>query len=259
MQSMKQIFFSFLVLFLATNMAFSQITVFPWVESFEDDSPTIGEWTQQYVNGNLDWTFDAGAGSGSITSAYDGSKNARFVAVNSPDELSTYLISPVLDLSAYSNPELSFWYGQQERMVIIMMLNNQLRVKYRTSPTGDWTLIQSFNIKANSWTQASLVLPNPSATYQIAFEGVNKFAYPNVLDKIVVSGGLNCSAPSDIALANIAFPVADLIWTDNSGASIWNLKVSTSPINPESENGNVLNTTTGSNPYNISPLQAGTT
>ncbi len=253
---MKKLSLIFAALF-AVACINAQISVFPWTETFEDDSDTRDLWTQQYVEGNLDWSYDSGAGSGAITNAFEGDANARFVAVYSEDELSTFLISPILDISALVNPELTFWYGQEQRTVIILTLNNQLRLWYRTSEASPWVQFAFLENAANTWTHATYILPEPSATYQIAFEGVNKWAHPNVIDNVTVDGGPACLTPSNVSLQNVAIPNADLIWTGN--ADSWNIKVSTNPIDPELENGNIFNITTSLKPYPLSGLSSGIT
>lgn len=93
-------------------------------------------------------------------------------------------ISPVMDLSSTSNPSLDFYY----RNMIWGSDQNILNIYYRTSASGSWTLITSFNTNISSWTNSGAIsLPNPSATYQIALEGVAKYGYGLDVDNLKVS------------------------------------------------------------------------
>ncbi len=140
------------------------LTSFSWTETFEDNSPTRVSWAQQQVSGFKVWSVATGSSDGSITSAYRGTRNARFTA-SAGGPYITRLVSPVLDLSNLINPELSFWYGQQSWFGD----QNELKVYYRTSPVAAWVQIFHDAKERSSWTYKKLTLPNPSATYQIAF------------------------------------------------------------------------------------------
>jgi hypothetical protein len=163
--------------------ALSPITSYPWIETFEDASPTRIGWTQIQEISDHVWTWAAGAGAGSITTAHSGVLNARFTGSSGWPHV-TKLVSPVLDLSAKANYMVSFWYGQEDWGGD----QNELWIFYRTSPSSAWVLMEKYEGNVNAWTQEfGMPLPNPTATYQLAFEGVDLYGYPNVLDDIEVS------------------------------------------------------------------------
>jgi len=157
----------------------------PFVESFEDASNSRACWTQEYVTGSNNWTYAAGSSGGAITTARSGVKNARFTST-SGGPFVTKLVSPILNLSAWMNVKLSFWYGQE----LWSPDQNELKLYYRISPTDPWIQIgNTYNQNVATWTQLSdISLPNPSSTYQIAFEGIDKWGRANVLDDIEISG-----------------------------------------------------------------------
>lgn len=158
------------------------ITSFPWEESFEADSQTRAGWTQIQEAGNASWTWASGS-TGVITSAYEGSLNARFVRQSGSGTPKTKLVSPLLDLSSGADYKLSFWYGQPT----VSNRTNQMKVYYRTSPSGNWIELKSYTSNVSSWTQEpGIALPNPGATYQIAIEGINNNGHANVIDKLRV-------------------------------------------------------------------------
>lgn len=163
------------------------ITTFPFTETFESTSTTRPCWTNSFVSGNANWTYNTGAGSGSITSAHGGTHNARFVSQSGNGTPVTKLVSPVLNLTGVVNPVLDFWYGQQEKLLYGY---NELKVYYRSSTSDVWNLIADLDQIKNVWTEVkNISLPNPSATYQLAFEGINYYGHANVLDDIVIKAG----------------------------------------------------------------------
>lgn len=196
---------------LACNVNGS-VTSYPYLEDFEDSSPSIGCWTQIQEVGTADWTFAEGAIGGVITTAYSGTQNMRFVSENDIASPITKLVSPQFDLTSLSNPELSFYYGQEDWLGG----QNELKIYYRISPSDSWVEIAHYTNNIPTWTQETLSLPNASATYQIAFEGINNFGYANVLDDVMVQEGLGVTSQ---ILQNITFypnPVKDKLFI-NSG------------------------------------------
>jgi len=202
------------------------ISSFPWTETFEDNSPTRTRWTQAQVSGSKTWTFANGSGGGNITTAYQGTKNARFTGTPNGPYI-TKLISPTLDLSGLSNPGLSFWYGQQSYAGD----QNEIKVYYRTSPTANWVQIFHDTANRSSWTEKNLALPNPSTAYQIAFEGIDRWGYANVLDNVMV---INLIPPSSPILdqpeegASVETTAINFSWQAVSGANSYQLDVSRS-------------------------------
>ncbi len=168
------------------------ITGLPFTETFEDDSQTRDCWTQEYVSGTRDWTFGAGDGS-VITSAYEGELNARFTS-NTYAGDKTKLITPVLDLSDGSDYQLKFHYAQ----VLWTVDQNTLAVFYRTDITAEWIQLSEYTEEAAEWTEVTLSLPNPSATYQIAFEGTDNYGRRVIVDNVIVEAA---TATTNIDLA----------------------------------------------------------
>lgn len=173
------------------------VTSFPFMETFELTSLSIGCWTQIQETGTAEWTYAAGSSGGMIAAAYAGSQNAKFVSENSSNSPITKLVSPKMDLTALANPGVSFFYAQEGWFGD----QNELKVYYRTSETTAWVQLAHYTSDVNAWTQATVLLPNPSATYQIAFEGINNFGYANVVDAVVVGEQtISCANPTNIVV-----------------------------------------------------------
>ena len=177
------------------------VDVFPFTETFEDDSPTRNKWTQIIDNGFGEWTYVTGAGEfTSITSAHRGTLNARFTQTTNANI--NKLVSPVFDLSEVSSPQLNFWYAQE----LWSQYQNELTVYYRTAPEESWVQIFHDDSNKDSWTQQTIELPMKSASYQIAFEGIDNNGRPNVLDDVSISSlGTGTTTPEDTTLNNVNY------------------------------------------------------
>jgi hypothetical protein len=200
------------------------IASFPWSESFEDDSSSRVGWTQEYLVGRKSWDWATGSNvdsGASITTAHGGILNARYTA--GPGQPVTKLISPMLDLSTLSNPNLSFWYGQELFISLIGDLSqNTLTLYYRTSPQDPWIQIGSpYTEDISHWTKVSdIALPNPSSTYQIAFEGYDDWAYANVLDDVLV----NATFPWSMDFTGVATGSLPAGWTQTGPSDKWSVQ-----------------------------------
>ena len=170
------------------------ISAFPFVETFEQDSPTRASWSQiQEVGAGL-WTFNVGS-NGTITTAYEDSLNARFVSQSGTNSPVTKLVSPPMDLTSVLAPKVTFAYGQPNWAGD----QNELKVYYRITTSDPWVQIAHYTQDVPVWTVETLFLPNASATYQIAFEGINNYGYANVLDSVTVYQG----PPNDVGTTSI--------------------------------------------------------
>lgn len=173
----------------------SPIVNFPFTENFEANSPTRACWTNVRGSGSsIDWTYAAGGNnsqpSADHTSGSGNTLNALFFSANDDTERGM-LISPVLDLTNVTNPSLNFWYAQDRWSSTSSVRVNELRVYYRTAQSGagsTWIQLFQDSQRRSSWTEQTLSLPNKSATYQIAFEGINKRGRGNVVDDVVIGG-----------------------------------------------------------------------
>lgn len=171
----------------------AQITSFPWTETFEDASTTRSAWTQIYEVNNMSWTYATGPSTGGYVGAqpassvaYEGSKMANYPGTSHFFDR-TKLVSPVLDLSAVTNPTVSFFY----RNPFWSPDQNWLRIFYRTSDSSPWIQITEFHSDIPSWTSSgNLALPNPSATYQIAIDCETDYGYSTTVDSLTVQGSL---------------------------------------------------------------------
>jgi hypothetical protein len=145
-----------------------------WSEGFENGLSVC--WDQE---GSGTWSVGTGDYSTS-TGAHTGTYNAKIT--HSDYDNVTKLITPVLDLTALNNPKLTFWYINRSWSGDI----DGFTVYYRTASDAAWTQIDATSEEHATWTEATYSLPNPSATYQIAFEMYDNYGYGVGIDDITI-------------------------------------------------------------------------
>ena len=173
-----------LVLFFTSN-AFAQIVVTndsPYNESFEGLG--LSNWTTEAVSGSDLWQdIYTEHHSGSKCVNYSSSLFGDFMNMDFENldilELfevlsdmqnigngSARIISPVMDITGITGaPTLRFYRKQSTSMI-----PQTLYVFYRNSASAQWAMLQQYT-NTTDWTEETLTLPTPSATYQIAFMG----------------------------------------------------------------------------------------
>ena len=153
------------------------ITSFPWNEGFEDGELS-GCWSQ---DGDSEWTVGTGDGNTSTSiDAHTGTYNAKII--HSVSGNITKLITPMLDLTSLNHPMLTFWYVNRNWSNDI----DDLAVYYRAASDAAWIQIDATEEVHTTWTKAAYMLPNPSATYQIAFEMTDDYGYGVGIDDITI-------------------------------------------------------------------------
>lgn len=162
----------------------AQVTTFPWTETFEDNSTTRSAWTQIYEVNNMSWTYATTASTGGTgITAYEGTKFANYPGTSHNFD-KTKLVSPVLNLLNYTNVSVSFYF----RNPYWNPDQNWLRIFYRTSSTDAWVQLAEYHSNVTAWTTSgTIVLPNPTATYQIAVECETDYGYSTTVDALTVT------------------------------------------------------------------------
>jgi hypothetical protein len=214
----KFLTFVLLLIFVGSNYA-QTISTFPWTEGFEGTASAGGSGTTQRFqlpegwvndrNSSFPWPFwdivgvDYNTPNSPPHTTNSGNRKA-FFSYTGGNNATSRLITPALDLTGLSNPMLSFYRAQARYPGSTTV--DRLRVSYRTSATGAWTLIQEITTRAEDWTEERFELPNPSATYYIQFEAVSNGGSGVQLDDVSV---FNFSANFiDAELLQIITPIA---------------------------------------------------
>jgi len=152
-------------------------------------------WTHLHDVGTTDWIFTTGGHSSNPSTAFDGTYNA--LLYKSLSSATTKLITPSLDLAGANSATLTFWHAQK----VWTSGQDTLRVYYRTTATGIWTLLNTYSSNITAWTQRTINLPNLTGTYYIGFQGITDYGYGVCLDKVVVTKQ-SCSATPWLLLDN---------------------------------------------------------
>lgn len=197
------------------------VTTFPFTETFETSSISRPCWNREIVTGTFNWVYGAGAGNGGpVTTAHGGSVNAQYFGNNYNGDKAR-LVSPRLDLSgmAVNGADLEFWYINPDWAGDI----NELRVFYRTTDAGAWTLIPGavYTTNVSAWTKVEITnLPNITGTYYIAFEGTQLFGWGVGIDDVVVKAGPSCRKPTAVSAQAITSTSVSVSFTSPGTAFI---------------------------------------
>lgn len=156
-------------------------------EDFENGGSIPSGWSESYVTGsseNIDWQYVTNS-STSYPSADHSASGTYFALFKDGDnnQDKTKLITPSMDLSDGSNCELKFWHYMEDWSGD----QDELRVYYKTSSGGTWTLLQAYTSTVESWTERTISLPNPSGDYYVAFEGMADYGYGVCIDDVTVT------------------------------------------------------------------------
>lgn len=150
----------------------------PYFDDFEGSEDFIC-WQNNIISGIDQWVVDPG---------YTILNNTAFFIWLGGESL---LISAPLDITAVTNPTLSFRHKQ--KLGVNYGTVDQLLVGYRTSENDNWHTLLNFTDATDDWEDVTIALPNPSATYQITFDGIGHEAEGVYVDDVRVGNGSNVS------------------------------------------------------------------
>ncbi len=224
----------------------AQINTFPWTEEFETAELPSG-WTQEYVNASVNWITYNGGSYGMPSAAFSGTKNAFFSSDNYDDN-QTILISPKLDLSALTNPVLSFYHTQ----IPFDTDQDELYVYYKTSATGSWILLESYTSAILNWTQHQIIIPEISDDFYIGFSAKSGYGLGICLDQVVVANQEPCLNPDNISVIQTSDSGAVIDWTAGGSESQWQIEYG---LQGYTQGGGTI-ITTSSHPYTFTSLSA---
>ena len=177
----------------------------PYQEGFENEGIC---WTIEQVMGEEHGWYTLES-----SNAYEG--NAMAVCHWDPT-CESRLISPVLDITQLAEPTFTFQHHQASYQNIV----DDLHVYYRSSATEEWTLLASYTTEFADWTMETFSLPNPTATYQVAFLGHGNDGNFIWVDDINIfdNAAEPCATPTNVA-------VNDNVVTWTGAAANYNVQV----------------------------------
>jgi PKD repeat protein len=190
------------------NVLDCKISNFPYYEDFEQHSGLPICLSEENVSGILSWEHKKGNNGSNPVYAHEGSFNALFQKEYNEAGGVRKLVLPEFDFSAQSSAYLNFWHCQED------WLGDQdiLKVYYKTSSTGSWTLLHSYESNLSNWQQESIPLPNLSSAYFVALEGHALGGYGICIDDISVIGSSGGSAPvADFSASSLVGTTKDTL------------------------------------------------
>ena len=146
----------------------------------------------------------------------------------------TELISPIINISALNNPELSFYYhiyGEGSSDFHVDVYNNN-------EWTNDvFTLIgQQQTSNDADWIQAIIDLDAFHGDIQFRFRcdnpQSNGFYGFTAVDDISINEALTCTRPQDIVISNIGAHSVDISWQADASQSIWEIEYGANGFTP---------------------------
>lgn len=186
------------------------VSTFPYFENFEESEGLPEGYFSQNLVGDKNWLIytgtpnycnDCSDGNKGVNTAYSGKNNLSFSDnAQRKRPYKAMLILPTFDLSNVKKATLEFYYtnaawsSEQDR----------LSIYYRTAPQDSWKLLNEYNANVTQWIHEVQLLPNLSASYQIAFEGESKYGFGSTIDDIRVEAESTPTAVLKPAVSSIS-------------------------------------------------------
>ena len=177
----------------------------PFLDDFEADEDFVC-WQNEIISGTDPWVVDPG---------YLIPNNTAFFIWLGGDAM---LISPTMDLTAVTKPTLSFRHKQ---LLGLEGTVDELVVGVRSSENVNWQALAVFTTATTDWETVVLELPEPSATYQIAFEGIANNAEGIYVDDVRVGNdeGVGIEETTAITLSVSPNPTKDNITIETNATN----------------------------------------
>jgi hypothetical protein len=246
--------------FLFTTPCDSEIA--PWSEDFSNNGYIPDCWEQGASNGE-DWIFDDVApfqthigNYGTMNGSTASGGYFAWVDDNPPHNIGTSLLSPMIDVSGLTIPMLSFY----------LISDNQgyTNVDFRVDvwDGANWN-IGAFASSSNTnggWEKFYVLLNtlNISGDIRLRFvvDEMNGSGFRDdiAIDDVSISEG-TCNPASALGATNITASQADLSWTENNLATVWNVEYGITGF----IQGNGTEESGVTNPYTLSGLDMNTT
>ncbi len=234
----------------------------PWTEGFSATIPNC--WTQGATN-NEPWKFsNSGAGqhignAGTITGTTPSGGYFAWVDDSTPDSQGTTLITPPIDVSALTTPELSFYlisHNEGHSNVAFSVdvfdgaaWNNDMFTNNANTTNGGWQEI-IVNLSALTIT----------GNIQIRFvvdEPANGDFYDDVaIDDVSIHEQPTCPKPTDLAVAAVTSSSANVTWTDNASTNVYNVKFGAPGFDPNTSGATANGNATGASLTGLTPNTA---
>ena len=246
------------------------ITTYPYTQDFDswttsspaysctaDGSVSLSNCWSNVAGDDIDWDIYSGATGSSDTgptTGNGGSGNYLYTESSSCYNSTGYIITTNFDLTAVTNPQLSFYYHMYGADM------GTLSVQISTDGGSTWSSdiwILSGD-QGNSWQQAiiSIGAYSTSTNAVIRFKAITGTNYTSdiAIDDFKIETGPTCPNPSSQTETSITLTSAKLEWTENGGTSTWEIEYG--PTGFSQGSGTTISTS--SNPYSLTGLSGST-
>ncbi|WP_179353109.1 T9SS-dependent choice-of-anchor J family protein [Winogradskyella vidalii] len=200
----------------------------PYTQNFENSGDIPACWTTYSDTGEEDWFF---RDSGPSHVGYDGditgnSLSDGYYAVcdASSSHGPRYLLSPFVDVSTLTTPELRFYEISDNEG----SSNAQLDVEIWDGAA--WNLMATFDTNTVGWELK--IIDISTLAYTGPAQARFTFSEPNggsrddiAIDDVIFDNPIPCIFPADLSVANITATTADLAWIETGSASAWNIEI----------------------------------
>lgn len=234
---MKKFYLSIIMVLCCVQVAVSDVLN----EGFEAGVLPAG-WTQEYVRTPItldvdtavfSWTVEKTVEGDTLLNPFGAAEGLARIAArnNTPDEMRfvTRLITPAMNLTAAGlfRPQVVFSHAEPD----FRGYSDTLRVYYRTSANDAWHAMPKCVYTRNrQWQQEVIELPQPSTTYQLAFEITESMGRGVVLDNIIVRSTPTCRDVTDVTgIAVHAFD-ATVAWNEEGYFDHFDVLVTSAPV-----------------------------
>lgn len=215
----------------------------PYTENF--DTTATGTSTAPTVP--TCWSFiDGGTGYGYVSSTGANS----FYMYNAADTTNDYmLVSPeTTDLASGLNRVSFDVDGSVDQQLIVGTLTD-------AADGTTFTAIETITLLTSDYESYTVDIPAGTDSYLALKHGLTGSYDAYYLDNISIEAIPSCIEPSDLNAMSITTETASLTWTDNAGASAWNIELGELGFTPTG----TATSSSVANPFEASSLTPGTT
>ena len=181
----------------------------PYFEGFENG---IDCWTQEVITGDAEWEVGA--------DYYTAIEGSSWIAIEDYSGNEVRLISPTFDVADVDTLVVKFAHAQRAYEDYDEIDQDMLTVEYRLSPTSEWVTLANYTEEAYDFEQVELVIPQTSATLQLAFHATLEYGYGVAIDSLSITGITaetpHCDVPTNVDISNLTANTVTVTWTGSA-------------------------------------------
>jgi len=206
----------------------------PYLENYDAALATPACWTN--VTGGEPWSFQVSGGAGpgyGVAGSVDhttGSGNFAWIDASSGIG-ANQLISPVIDFSGLTSPEVGYWIKSNNTNE-----TTQNTLQLSAWDGAAWVVLDTYGANNAAWVKVSAIVPAgiPTTTQfrlaQIQSPTGTPFYNDLLVDDFYVNEAPSCLSPTALTATNITTTGASLGWT--STGTLWDIELGAAGFTP---------------------------